>query len=170
MGPPLPPPSNVPMFISTKHPNKLTIRRNPNCLQCTRRTLHNFGEMVTVVRCNCQMGPRFFWGQDDRRKQKNNSRNSFPSFGSFFLPLLLLSWDHPRALGFRQALLMGGESLFGLPLYREPTHYPHLTNRCCNKMHRLVKKRKAMFCKCAAIRTKKRKQGDLGSKQIPSWL
>ena len=36
--------------------------------------------------------------------------------------------DHPRATSFRQALLMGGESLLCLPLYREPTHYPHLTN------------------------------------------
>ena len=34
------------------------------------------------------------------------------------------SSDHPRALGFRRVLLLlGGESLFCLPPYTEPTHY-----------------------------------------------
>ena len=35
-----------------------------------------------------------------------------------------LGSDHPRALGFRRVLLLlGGESLFCLPPYTEPTHY-----------------------------------------------
>ena len=49
-------------------------------------------------------------------------------FRKFLPPPPEAGEDHPRATSFRQALLMGGESLLCLPLYREPTHYPHLTN------------------------------------------
>ena len=61
-------------------------------------------------------------------KDGRDHHHSSDHLRDYFIVVILIiskdSPDHPRALGFRRVLLLlGGESLFCLPPYTEPTHY-----------------------------------------------